>query len=205
MMDEDGNLCFFVCLAIGALVGPIVGALISTRKSMYQDYQDDKYINGSIGGSVYAKNILGGAIIGAANGFATAMGGVAGLASLGMSVSGYSMSFGAAAALAIGVFGVAYAGEYSIQQIGSNDWNFKDAFLAGAKGLWKGTISFGFGYIGGRIGIMNGFDKTISNSFYSNVEMTTSRFITFTMQSLIGERKTKFLYSLIVGLIRWIL
>ena len=141
MVDEEGNLCFFACLAIGALVGAIVGTLISTGTSMYQDYQDDKFINGSIGGSVYAKNILGGAIIGAANGFATAMGGVAGLASLGMSISGYSMSFRASAALALGVSGLAYVGEYSIQQIENNDWNFKDACLAGAKGLWKETIS----------------------------------------------------------------
>lgn len=49
---------------------------------------------------------------------------------------------------------------------------------------------FGLGYFGGRTGIMNGFDKTISNSFYTNVKMTTFRFITFTMQSLIGERET---------------
>ena len=62
-----------------------------------------------------------------------------------MSISGYSMSFGASAALAIGVSGLAYVGEYSIQQIGSKDWNFKDAFLAGAKGLWKGTISLDLG------------------------------------------------------------
>lgn len=52
---------------------------------------------------------------------------------------------------------------------------------------------------------MNGFDKTISNVFYSSVNMTSARFVTFAAQSILGEHTVKTLYSLIVAIIRWLL
>lgn len=122
-----------------------------------------------------------------------------------MAISGYSISTGVAATIGIVTSALAYSGAYSIQQIGTNNWNYSDAILSSIKGMWKGALSFGLGFFGGRIGIMNTLDNYISNSFYTKIEMTPLRFITFTAQSLIGEGKTKMAYSMIVALLRWIL
>ncbi len=195
-VDPDGHI-FITSLLVAAGLGSALGALFNVGEQLLQNNFNFTSLNGW--------EILGGALKGAAAGVAITLGGAAGLASLGMEVTGYSLSLGMSATLAIGTSTLASVGAYSLSTIGKNNWNLNDACFAAGEGLIDGLISFGMGFYGGKIGIFNGLEKSVSHSFYSNTSMTNSRFITYASQSLVGEKTTKGAYSILVAILRWLI
>ena len=144
-VDETGYFLFwlfFAAIAIGALLGGTINGI-------------NAYNEGVRGWGLFGA-IIGGAIMGGATGAIMTLGGLVGMASIGMISLGISTS--AAIGISIGVGVTAGLASYSLEYGLRDDRQFTlTGFLtAGISGGVKGIASFGIAFYGGRFGA---FDK----------------------------------------------
>jgi hypothetical protein len=104
-------------------------------------------------------SFLGGATMGAAMGAVLTIGGAAGLASLGASVAGYTLTsawaaLGISASIGVGAGVVSYGVENGLRE--DRTLSAEGFALAGLSGGLKGIATFGAGFFGGKFGA---FDK----------------------------------------------
>ena len=104
-VDPEGTISLIFALAIAI----VLCAISNVAKTMYKDYEDDGYVNGSIGSMTY----LGSAVEGAAIGLAVGLTGYIGGAFLGSFFAG-----GASFASVLGAFGISSLISFSIGSIG---------------------------------------------------------------------------------------
>ena len=211
-IDSNGNI-FITFLLVSIGVGLLFGGAVSGVTA---------YNNGERGKDLFA-SIVGGAILGGAMGAIMAIGGAAGLASIGATITGYSLSLGTAigASLAIGAGAglLSYTAETLISP--SRQWSWAEFGKNGISGLLKGGATFGIAYLGGRFGA---FDKVflkdllgkelvkdtlsynIAKGMLASIFSSAGRQFFTKVIFYLGEGLTKLLFvSLIASGLRWII
>ncbi len=211
-IDSNGNI-FITFLLVSIGVGLLFGGVVSGVTA---------YNNGERGKDLFA-SIVGGAILGGAMGAIMAIGGAAGLASIGATITGYSLSLGTAigASLAIGAGAglLSYTAETLISP--SRQWSWAEFGKNGISGLLKGGATFGIAYLGGRFGA---FDKVflkdllgkelvketlsynIAKGMLASIFSSAGRQFFTKVIFYLGEGLTKLLFvSLIASGLRWII
>ena len=142
-VDPDGN-SFVTFLLLAIFTGAIFGGAISGVKA---------YIDGDRGWDL-AGSIVGGMIFGAGMSAIMAFGAAAGMASVGMALTGYTLHFstalGISLAVGTGTGLLSYTAKTLISP--SRQWSWKDFALNGASGLAKGGATFLIAYGGARFG-----------------------------------------------------
>lgn len=200
-VDRSGNFAISItALLIGMAIGAGVGACIETGVSLYQDYQDDESINGSIGWQRYVGNIVGGAIAGAGTGFAVVLGAAIGTASVvgtAATLGKITLTVGNALALGAGVSFASGAVGYTTKTLIQNpkDFNVGTMLIEGGFYALSGVLSV----FGGAIGGLTGFrGDLISKLFYKKFDIVLRMFIEniFTVGGKIGLSLIK---NLIIG------
>ena len=151
-IDPTGN-AFLTAL----LISVIVGAVISGTISGVTAYNEGARGIGLIGA------IAGGAIMGAAMGAILTIGGAAGLASLGVSIAGYTLTsvwtaLGISVAIGTSAGIASYGIENGLRE--DNSLSAKGFVSAGLSSALKSVATFLTGFAGGRLGA---FDKMFLN------------------------------------------
>lgn len=200
-VDPNGNSPFIMGLIISIIVGANIGAVTSG----YAAYKSGEK------GMDFWWDVLGGLIFGAAIGATTALGGAAGLTSLGAKIAGYAFKT-ASSVLKVSVALTASAGaiKYSLDCADSSErnWNIGGFLVSGIEGGFQGATSFGIAYIGDRIGLFNVYAKfpTEDTFFLHYGGMTPLRSLIWGFKSLIGEKGSKAIFvSGIAAVIRKII
>ena len=183
-VDPSGDL-FITFLIVSMSIGALIGSSIAGYSA---------YKSGETGWDLVA-NIFGGALLGAATGAALALGGAAGLTSVGVSLTGYSLSTIAALNISVGITSLASMANYSLKCIDSNSysWSTKGLLFSGLQGAVQGLTTFGIAYFGGRHGMFNKMaDFSSSNIFWIDVmgaeSMKSSiNALAYTSNIVIGE------------------
>ena len=143
-VDKTGN--FFLSFLIASIVlGALAGGTINAVKAANE---------GASGWDIFGA-FLGGAIMGGATGAIVAIGGAAGLTSIGISVAGFGLgtatAFGASVAIGVGAGMLSYTAENLIRQ--DREFTFGGLFLAGFSGGFQTAVTFGIAFAGGRAGL----------------------------------------------------
>ena len=209
--ETDENGYFVLWLFITAiLVGAAIGGTTNGIKA---------YNEGARGWGLFGA-IIGGAIMGGAMGAITAIGGVAGMASIGM-VS--FISTGTALGISVGIGVMAGIASYSVEYLLRDDLQFtwKGLFMAGLSGGFKGLTTFGVSFYGGKFGafdkvflqqilgkqmVNNIYSYGLAKSLLSGILPSLGRTIFTNISYYLGDFLTKLL--LVNGIssgIRWII
>ncbi len=151
-VDPTGEFAitaFALALILGIGAGAVVGGTVAGVSA---------YNQGARGWDLVG-SILGGAIFGGGMGAVMVIGGAAGLASIGISVAGYSITTTAAAfwistAIGVGAGLFAYTAETLISP--SRQWSWREFVASGISGAFKGAATFTVAFYGGKFGA---FDK----------------------------------------------
>lgn len=155
MVDPSGHFVITLSMILmGIGIGASIGAGIGIGTSLYQDYKDDKSINGSIGIGGYVGNILGGAVVGIGTGLATVLGAGVGLSLLagkGLTILGISVTSYEAFGIGIAASALAAGTGYSLNTaINPNkNWSASQFAKEMVVGGINGTLSFVAGLVGG--------------------------------------------------------
>ena len=146
-VDPTGTFGFLALLLGLAVGGAVLGAVGSGVKA---------YNEGARGGQLVG-SIFAGAIFGGAMGAVMAIGGAAGLAATGATITGFTLSTSTAFALS-GLIGIGGGmASYSAESIPRGVWNPQDFVLSGLNGFANSTINFWTGFAGGKSGVFNEF------------------------------------------------
>ncbi len=146
-IDPNGNF-FITFLLVSIGIGAAVGGTIAGVTA---------YNNGARGWDLVG-SIAGGAILGGGMGAIMAIGGAAGLASIGAGLTGFSLSAGAAFGVSVAVGAGAGLLSYTAETLisPSKQWSWEDFGKSAMAGAFKGAVTFGIAFAGGRFGA---FDK----------------------------------------------
>ncbi len=166
-VDPNGTFGFLASLIVGVIIGTISGGA-STFIIEYKKGTRGKDL---------VLNTIGGALIGGALGAATVLGGAAGLASIGVKITGYNLGMISSAMIATGSVSMAYTLDYIMNAINRNDFSVNEMFVSAAKGLEAGLITFGVSYIGGKLGFFNNMAEINTVDFYNKTGFTWPKFI----------------------------
>ena len=201
------------------IISIIIGAVISGAISGVTAYNEGVRGIGLIG------SILGGAIMGAAMGAILTIGGAAGLASLGVSIAGYTLTstwaaLGVSVAIGVGAGVASYGVENGLRE--DRTLSVKGFVLAGLSGGLKGAATFGIGFVGGKFGAFDKMfiDPLLKGAYTLSTSLTyelakgimasafpsIGRTILTTASFYIGEFLTKLLFvSSTAAVSRWII
>lgn len=148
--DEYGYFFWFLIFAI--VVGAVLGGTVNTVQA---------YQQGARGWNLVGA-FVGGAIMGGAMGAVAAIGGAAGLASLGISVAGFGMSSSVAFITSIGIGMLDGGLSYTVESNMRDDMTFSINGLISASlsGAAQAGSTFFISFAGGRIGA---YDKLFIN------------------------------------------
>ena len=146
-IDPSGNF-FLTFLLVSIGIGFAVGGAMAGVTA---------YRNGARGWDLVG-SIVGGAILGGGMGAIMAIGGAAGLASIGAGLTGFSLSAGAAFGVSLAVGAGAGLLSYTAKTLisPSKQWSWVDFGVNGLSGLIKGAATYWIAFMGARFGA---FDK----------------------------------------------
>ena len=146
-IDPSGNF-FLTFLLVSIGIGFAVGGAMAGVTA---------YRNGARGWDLVG-SIVGGAILGGGMGAIMAIGGAAGLASIGAGLTGFSLSAGAAFGVWLAVGAGAGLLSYTAKTLisPSKQWSWVDFGVNGLSGLIKGAATYWIAFMGARFGA---FDK----------------------------------------------
>lgn len=145
-VDPTGE-AFLSFLILSIIIGAVVGGAINTYKA---------YNEGASGWGLVGA-FAGGAILGGAMGAVMAIGGAAGLASLGIATTVVGGSTLAACGISIGIGITASFAAYTIETLSRTDkeWNWSNFFISGFTGGVQAISTFWIAFAGGRAGLFN--------------------------------------------------
>lgn len=204
--DPSGHFVISVSFLVGSILwGIVFGMGISGAVA---------YAEGERGLDLFW-DIVGGAILGAAVGATVALGGAAGLASvgvkfaLGASVTTLKVSMGAAFGIAIGGTAFASATKYSLDCAASErQWNLRGYLVESVQGAIQGAATFFIAFVGGKSGLFNKFGNfsTEADFYINHGGMNVLRAVFLGSKVLIGETLSKTVFvSGLGGLVRLII
>lgn len=159
--DPEGNSAF-----VGLLISSmIVSAIIGGAASGYKAY--------SLGERNWdlCWDIVGGAIFGAAIGATIALGGAAGLAATGASISGFGLSFLPSLFISAGAVSTANMAKYSLDYAATDwsGWSIGGLLLSSVQGAIKGASTFAIAFLGGKYGLFDKFANKANNLIFPGV------------------------------------
>lgn len=136
----------FLLLSIG--IGAVIGGTFAGVGAYRQ----------GIRGFDLVGTIIGGAIFGGGMGAIMALGGAAGLAAVGASITGYALTTSAAIGISLAIGASAGLLSYSAETLISpnRQWSWGEFVANGVSGAFKGAVTFVAAFYGGKFGA---FDK----------------------------------------------
>ena len=198
--DESGYFFWFLIAAI--VIGAVAGGTINGIQA---------YNQGARGRDLLG-SILGGVIMGGAMGAIMAIGGAAGFATLGIGISGFSLTnvaaFGLSISIGIGAGMLSYTAETNIR----SDLNFSwgKLFLTGIMSGFQAAATFGIAFWGGKSGV---FTKNLTKMtpsdflkyiFSTQNSITKSQAFVYGTQILFSTTISKFILTTFPStFIRW--
>ena len=178
--DPEGTFGFIGSLVVSIIIGSVIGGATAYMKARE---------SGESGVDLFASTV-GGALFGAAIGATVVLGGAAGLAATGASVTGFGLSTGAAFGISVGITSTASMAKYSLECVDSkNKWNLGGFVLSGLEGGLQGAATFGLAFVGGRAGLFNKFGNfSTPDVFFTKYGgMNALRSVVWGSKLLIGE------------------
>ena len=181
-VDPSGHSAlsaFVVALLIGTVIGSGIGAGVAGITA---------YAEGERGWDLVF-DIIGGGIFGAAVGATAVLGGAAGLASIGVTISGFTLTASVAlgySVLATSVGGVVKYGFDYIFSPNADQFSVQQLIFSGINGGIQGVSTFLIAYTAGKNGVFNSTFKIDFIDFYSKAGVTIGNLLVGIINSNIG-------------------